>query len=66
MRPWPYPEKDVALPDLDHGAVWHRGGFTAAVLTADVVTAVPTRLRRELVQAGLRSSIAACEKILAG
>ncbi len=66
VTPWPYPEKDVALPDLDHGAVWHRGGFTAAVLTADVVTAVPTRLRRELVQAGLRSSIAACEKILAG
>lgn len=67
VSPWPYPASGLALPKLQAGATWHRGGFTAALLDAHAIVSDPDpAARRQQVDTAIRHAIAACLDVLAG
>jgi len=57
VSPWPYPDPD-SLPPLDSLGSWHTEGWTGAVLTASVLSALAPEERRRAVHDFLRDAIA--------
>jgi len=62
VNPWPYPEA-AALPELAGGGLWHREGWTGAVLPASRLTAGGAGQAAQAV-AYLRSALAAQRTLL--
>ncbi|MFW2390143.1 MAG: hypothetical protein ACN4G0_17535 [Polyangiales bacterium] len=63
VTPWPYPDGD-ALPPLAHGALWHREGWTGAVLSGERVISERADRQSRAVQQMLGEAITVCRTML--
>ena len=63
VTPWPYP-KTADLPGLTGGGVWHRDGWTGAILSGAKLTSANTAERQvDTLTEFLGSALTACRKL---
>ncbi|MEO1273319.1 MAG: DUF5996 family protein [Myxococcota bacterium] len=65
VTPWPYPGADVVLGDLPHGGMWHREGWTGALLPGHTLTSLETADgQHHAMEAFIHTAIALCRDLL--